>query len=219
MNLALIGPSGVGKGTQIQKLVTAFGMHHFCPGTLFREAVKNRTPMGRVAKKHLDRGDLVPDDIVNGMVEEWVWATHRKASIVFDGYPRTQLQAVFLDHMFAEMGRKLNAVIYVQADDEVLIARLSKRRLCRVCPSQFHDTEHPFLSCPYKRCNGEYLYQQPEDRPAAVETRLAVFDRVIKPLLSHYQQTKKLIVVNGDGTAEQVHAEITRELQALPVEL
>jgi adenylate kinase len=216
MNLALIGPSGVGKGTQIRKLISAFGMQQFCPGNLFREAIKNRTTMGLVAKRYLDRADLVPDDIVNGMLEEWLWATHPRASIVFDGYPRTPLQAIFLDEILQELERKLDAVILLQASDDILIGRLSGRRLCRVCPSEFHVGQKPFQICPYKRCQGEYLYQQTEDKPDVVGTRLGIFQRTIKPLVKHYQLSNKLIVVNADRDEDEVHNEIAQAVQALP---
>lgn len=218
MNLALIGPSGVGKGTQIKRLTDAFGMQHFSPGNLFRDAVKNRTPMGLVAKKFLEHGDLVPDDIVNGMLEEWLWSTHPKASIVFDGYPRTPLQAIFLDEILGELERKLHGVIYLQAGDEVLIERLSGRRLCRVCPTQFHIKTTPFESCPYRRCKGEYLYQQIEDKPEVLLTRLGVFQRMIKPLLKHYEQSSKLFVINGEGDEGAVSKALFAVVEPLAAE-
>lgn len=213
MNIALIGPSGAGKGTQIKRLITGFGMHHFSPGNIFREAVKNRTPMGLAAKKYFETGDLVPDDIVNGMLEEWLWATHPKSSIVFDGYPRTTLQAIFLDEMLEELDRKLDAVIHLEASDSVLVPRLSGRRLCRVCPSQFHLETAPFEKCPYKRCNGEYLYLQIEDKPQVVVPRLAVFQRGIKPLLNHYAQANKLITINAEQDVATVHQEIIKAIE------
>lgn len=216
MNVALIGPSGVGKGTQVQQLKNAFGMQHFCPGNLFREAVKNRTPMGLAAKKHFEHGDLVPDDIVNGMLEEWIWSTHPKASIVFDGYPRTPLQAVFLDEMFQELDRKLDSVIYLQAPDDLIIQRIAPRRFCRVCPAEFHLSAKPFGACPYQRCKGEYLYQQREDKPEALGARLALFHRSVNPLLKYYEHNQKLHVVQAHSLPDIVHQEIVQILQSLP---
>lgn len=213
MNLALIGPSGVGKGTQIKRLINAFGMQHFSPGNIFREAVKNRTPMGLIAKRHIEQGDLVPDDIVNGMLEEWLWSTHPKSSIVFDGYPRTPLQAIFLDEILTELERKLDAVVYLQATEEILIERLSGRRLCRVCPSEFHVKTNPFQSCPYRRCKGEYLYQQLEDKPEVLMTRLSIFQRMIKPLLKHYEQSNKLILISGESDEETVSSAILEQIE------
>jgi len=236
MNLSILGTKGAGKGTQLAKLASHLNLVPFSPGDVFRLAAKNKTALGQLAEKCILRGELVPDDIVNGMVEEWLWTTTPVQGIAFDGFPRTTFQAVFLETVFADMGRKLDAVIYIEVADTTVIERLSGRRRCRLCTEEFHLTSAPFTLCPYSKCEGQYLKQLlwkslgmprdgayskcegqylkqlEEDRPEVISTLVNVFQRGIQPLLEHYRKNDRLIMISGEGSAEDVHYRI---LQAL----
>lgn len=189
-----------------------FNLLVFSPGDAFRSGVKERTPLGVVAEKYVQRGELVPDDIVNGLVEEWVWRTSPSQGIIFDGFPRTTFQAAFLEETMREMGRKFDVVIYLEASDDVVVQRLSARRVCYLCREEFHLTSSPFKTCPRKKCEGQYLRHLDEDKPAVISTLVKVFQRGIEPLLQHYEQTQRLITINGDKSIEEVHDAIVTAL-------
>src|SRR5688572_31342899 len=131
MNITLIGPSGVGKGTYAGKLVSIFNLRQVVTGQLFRENLENRTAVGLLAKRYIKREQLIPDEIVDALVEELLWRMPAEQNILFDGFPRTVYQAKFLDELFAELGRELDAAIYINVSDEEIMRRLSGRILCR----------------------------------------------------------------------------------------
>jgi adenylate kinase len=206
MNLSIVGTKGAGKGTQVGRLARVFNLVSFSTGDAFRHGMKLRTQLGLVADKYVQRGELVPDDIVNGLVEEWIWTTTPSKGIIFDGFPRTTFQAAFLDETFREMGRKFDAVIYLDVSDEVVTERLSGRRVCNLCRDEFHTVYAPFKSCPKQKCAGQWLRHLDEDHPAAITALVKVFQRGIEPLLQHYEQSGRLITANGDKSIEEVHA-------------
>ncbi|MBI2948631.1 MAG: nucleoside monophosphate kinase [Verrucomicrobia bacterium] len=208
MNLSIVGTKGAGKGTQVGRLANDFNLVGFSTGDAFRHGMKLRSPMGLVADKYVQRGELVPDDIVNGLVEEWIWTTTPSKGIVFDGFPRTTFQAAFLEETFREMGRKLDAVIYLDVSDEVVVERLSGRRICNLCREEFHVVYAPFKNCPKQKCDGQWLRRLDEDQPSVISTLVKVFQRGIEPLLQHFEQTGRLITVNGDKSIEEVYAGI-----------
>lgn len=208
MNLSIVGTKGAGKGTQVTRLVQDFNLLSFSPGDAFRIGVKQRTPLGVVAEKYVERGELVPDDIVNGLVEEWIWTTSPSQGIIFDGFPRTTFQAAFLEEALREMGRKFDAVIYLDVSDEEVVKRLSERRVCHLCREEFHMTVSPFKTCPRQKCQGQYLRHLDEDKPAVISTLVKVFQRGIEPLLQHYEQSGRLISITADKSIEEVHAAI-----------
>lgn len=212
MNLSIIGTKAAGKGTQIRRLVDNFNLVYFSPGEMFRQAAKKKTPLGLIAQRAIVRGDLVADDIVDGLVEEWLWTTTPNQSIVFDGFPRTLPQAEFLAAAFEDMKRDLDAVIYLEVSDQTVIDRLSGRRFCRICRDEFHLVAAPFQACPYGKCEGQYLRPFDEDKPEAVKSLIEAFKRGIRPLLNFYKKPRKLIRVDGEGTADEVH---TRMVNAI----
>lgn len=215
MNIALIGPSGVGKGTHAQELVDRFDLLHISTGDLFRENLEKQTALGLVARRYMDEGELVPDEVVDAMIEEWLRKTPSEKGILFDGFPRTKYQANFLDDLFHDIGRILHGVIYLKVSDDEIIKRLSNRLICRECQTPFNEEYNPFESCPYDKCNGEYLYRRPDDAIETAGVRLKVFHRVTEPMIEYYQGTGKLIIVDGEGDIDQVQVKLIEVVQAV----
>lgn len=214
MNLVLIGPTGAGKGTQIDRLMTDFGLVHFCPGNLFREHAKKRTALGLIAQKYIGRGKLVPDEVVEAMLEEWLWLTDPGQDVVFDGFPRTVEQATFLDQAFKEVGRTLHSAIYLEASDDAVLKRLTGRRVCGLCNEQFHESTNPFSTCPYGKCKGEHLFQLETDKMESLASRLAEFRGAIDPVLKFYRGTSRLVTVSAEAPVDEVHQKIIEALKA-----
>jgi adenylate kinase len=208
MNISIVGTKGAGKGTQVSRLVKDLNLLSFSTGDAFRIGVKQHTPLGNVAEKYVQRGELVPDDIVNGLVEEWIWRTTPAQGIIFDGFPRTTFQAAFLEAALRDMGRKFDATIYLEVSDDEVVKRLSARRVCSLCRDEFHLIASPFKTCPKQRCEGQYLRHLDEDRPEVISTLVKVFQRGIEPLLQYYEQSGRLITINGDQDIEEVHTAI-----------
>lgn len=213
MNLILIGSSGAGKGTQIDHLITSFGLVHFSPGNLFRQQIKKRTALGFIAQKYIGRGDLVPDEVVDAMLEEWLGLTDPGLGIVFDGFPRTTEQAEFLDKLFKEVSRSLTTVIYLKASEAVILKRLTGQRACSLCNDHFNEESDPFTTCLYNKCLGEHLHAL-DDKSDIIRTRLQVFQGEIKPLLSYYGAQGKLVIVDAECSVEEVQKAITIALKA-----
>lgn len=205
MNLSILGKKAAGKGTQIRLLVDNFHLVYYSPGEMFRQAAKKRTPLGLIAERVMNRGELVPDDMVNGLVEEWLWTTSPNQSIIFDGFPRTLPQAEFLDRAFKDLQRDLDTVIYLEVADKTVVERLSGRRICRLCLDEFHLVSAPFTTCPYKKCQGEHLRPFDEDKPEVVLELVNAFKIDIQPLLDFYGNRRKLLPVDGEGDIETVH--------------
>ena len=143
MNITLIGPSGVGKGTHADRLIERYGLLHVSTGDLFRGNLDGHTALGIMARKYMNRGELVPDELTDAMMEEWLWKADAAKGILFDGFPRTTYQAKFLDDLFQEMNRKLDAVIYLKVADDVIVERLSGRLICRGCLATYHGKFRP----------------------------------------------------------------------------
>ena len=168
MNISILGTKAAGKGTQIRRLVGNFNLVYYSPGEMFRQAAKRRTSLGLLAAQVMSRGELVPDDVVNGLVQEWLWTTSPNQSIVFDGFPRTLQQAEFLDLAFKDLQRDIDAVIYLEVSDSRVVDRLSGRRICRLCLDEFHLISAPFTTCPHQKCQGEHLRPLDEDKPGVL---------------------------------------------------
>lgn len=206
MNIVLLGAPGAGKGTQAAKLVEKYGYVHISTGDMLRAAVKNQTPLGLEAKKYMDAGDLVPDEVVIGLVKERLQDEDTKAGFILDGFPRTSTQAVALDSELASLDRPLDAALLVDVDKEVIIKRLTSRRMCRDCGYIGSDKD---AKCP--KCGGE-MYQRDDDNEATVRNRLDVYENSTAPLIDYYRGCDLLIEIDGDRDPEAVLASIIEAL-------
>lgn len=206
MNIVLLGAPGAGKGTQAAKLVEKYGYAHISTGDMLRAAVKNQTPLGLEAKKYMDAGDLVPDEVVIGLVKERLQDPDTEQGFILDGFPRTSTQAVALDSELASLDRALNAALLVDVDKEVIIKRLTSRRMCRDCG---HIGSEADATCP--KCNGE-MYQRDDDNEATVRNRLDVYESSTAPLIDYYRGCDLLIEIDGDRAPEEVFASVEEAL-------
>ena len=207
MNLVLLGAPGAGKGTQSAKLVSSFGFKHVSTGDLLRAAVKEGTPLGVKAKSYMDAGDLVPDEVVIGLVEELLKADPQ-ASYLLDGFPRTPQQAVTLDSVLSELGTKLDCAVAINVDNEVVVERISRRRLCKGC--DYIGTADDGAACP--KCGGE-LYQRSDDNAESVRNRLEAYDKSTSPLIDYYRGNGILVEVEGNQAPDDVFVSIKEAVQ------
>jgi len=215
MNIALIGPSGVGKGTHANELVTQFNLMHLVTGELLREKLADKAAVGLLAKRYITRGELVPDEVVDAMVEEWLWQAPSDKGVLFDGFPRTVFQAEFLDNLFKKLGRQLASAIYLKVSDEVVKERLAGRIICRNCQTPYHLDYNPPMVAGICNVCGDELYQRPDDIPELIRVRLRAFHRVTGPLLNYYQETGRLVIIDGEGDIDAVSRAIIRAVEAM----
>ncbi|MBI4659943.1 MAG: nucleoside monophosphate kinase [Verrucomicrobia bacterium] len=204
MNISIIGSTGVGKGTQVDRLVVRFDLMPISIGELFKKNIKEHTGLGLLAKRYVSRGELVPDEVVDAMFESWLRLCPAAQGVVMDSFPRTLNQAQFLSDLFAELSRALDAVIYLRASEDEIVKRLSGQKLCRECQLPF-PASAPFQSCPFNKCHGEHLYRPEDCDPDAIRVRHAVFERTIGPVVAHYRQSGQLIEIDAHGDAEEVN--------------
>jgi adenylate kinase len=210
MNISLIGPSGCGKGTQMTLLRDRYDFLAIATGELFRENLQNKTALGVLAKRYMESGELVPDEIVDAMVEEKIRHASPEQGMVFDGFPRTVYQAQFLDQLFDELGQSLDAVIYLYVPDALIFERLPGRWICRQCHTPYHVRFNPPPDdriCP--QCSGTIIHRI-DDTKEIASARLRVFQREANPLFEYYQKTERLYIVPGEGDVADIHADIAR---------
>ena len=220
MHVIFMGPQGVGKGTQATTVADRLGLTHVSTGDLFRAAIKAQTPLGVMAKEILDKGELVPDDITLGIVEsrlEELAAEHAAGKHVngalFDGFPRTPAQARGLDELLERRGERLAAVIEFTAPREVLVERLSGRRVCPNCGATYHvDFSPPKDDSICDRC-GHQVIQRADDTPEAIERRLSLYDQQTAPLLNYFRDQGILKTVDGNRGVEAVSADIVKLIE------
>ena len=215
MNIAIIGPSGAGKGTHAASLCSRYGLRHVSTGDLFRHHLQSHTALGILARKYMAQGELVPDEVVDAMVEEWADKLPAATGAFFDGFPRTTDQGRFLDELLARFQREIDAVIFLHVSDEEIIRRLSGRLICRSCQTPCHPMFQPPRTPGVCDACGGALYLRPDDSATMVRTRLRVFHRTTGPVLEQYASTGKLIIIPGEGTGPEVEARLTNALDAL----
>ncbi len=209
-----LGPPGAGKGTQAKRLAQRYGVPHLSTGDMFRDHVSRGTELGRLAKPIMERGELVSDEIVLGMVEERVSRPDCANGFVFDGFPRTLAQAEKLDLILERrhFGRPL--VIHFLVDQDALLRRLTGRRTCIVGGEIYNIYEHPPRVDGRCDNDGGALVQRPDDRPEVIRERLAAYERQTKPLVDYYRQRGVLVEVDGAANMETVARSLLRILEA-----
>ena len=182
MRLIFLGPPGCGKGTQAQRIIDSYRIPQISTGDLLRQAVRDKTALGKEAKKFMDRGELVPDQVVIGMVKERLLANDCKGGFLLDGFPRTVAQAEALDKTLREMKLQLNAVVSIEVPDAEVVKRLAGRRTCRKCGTMYHVIFNPARNqgtC--DKCGGE-LFQRDDDQEDTIQSRLEVYHRQTAPI-------------------------------------
>ncbi|MCJ7735518.1 MAG: adenylate kinase [Anaerolineales bacterium] len=207
--LILLGPPMSGKGTQAARLTQLLGIPQVSSGDLFRENIKNQTTLGLEAKMFIDRGDLVPDQVTIGMVEERLNREDCREGALLDGFPRTITQAEALDRILAELDAAVTAVISVDVPDDSLVERASGRRICRTCGKSYHLKFNPPQKDGICDPDGGELYQREDDRPETVRQRLAVYQAQTSPLIEFYRSRGILHKINGDQSIDDVGKDIT----------
>ncbi len=215
MTIALIGPSGAGKGTQASRLVATRNLLHISTGDLFRDALDKRTALGFLTRQYMNAGELVPDEVVGSLIEEWMVRVMPGKEILFDGFPRNRHQATLLDELSRDQGRRLRAAIYLKVSDEEISRRLPGRIICRICQTPYH-TEYrpPAVENCCDLCRGE-LQVRDDDSPETISARIRTSHRTLEPLLDHYAESGKLVVVDGHGTVEEVYEAIQHVMDSI----
>ncbi len=207
MNIVLLGAPGAGKGTQAQKLVEDYGVAHISTGDLLRAAVKAQSELGVKAKEYMDAGQLVPDELVIGLVKERLAKDDAKIGFILDGFPRNTAQAVALDSELADMGIVLDGALLVDVAFDVIVKRLSSRRTCRSCS---YTAPAGTDVCP--RCGGE-MYQRDDDKPETIQKRLDTYQAQTEPLIEYYGGKGILLKVDGDRPVDEVYADVKKMLK------
>ncbi len=213
MYLILLGPPGVGKGTQGVLLADAMGWERVVTGDLLRTAKDEGTPLGNQAQQYMTAGDLVPDHLIIKMVEEKLNTLSPGTSVIFDGFPRTEGQASAFNMMLRALGRTIDAVVVLDADDEVLIARISGRRSCRSCGSVYNTVLAPPKQEGVCDNDGTPLFHRADDQADTVQNRLNIYRRETEPLISYYEGSKTVVhrVPSHEGP-DEVQAKIRAAL-------
>ncbi len=207
--LALFGPPGAGKGTQAERLREDLNLLHLATGDLLRAQVAAGTSLGLEAKKHMDAGGLVPDEVVIGMIREAL--SSQSDGFLLDGFPRTVAQAEALGAMLDELDAPLEAVISLAVPNDELTRRLGGRWICRRCGRSFHETSNPYDGSPCPEGDGTEpcdLYQRDDDKPEAVAARLETYATQTAPVAEYYTSAGLLREVDGTGTLDEVYARI-----------
>jgi len=206
MRLVLLGAPGAGKGTLAKELSTALGIVHISTGDIFREEVAAGSELGRKAKSYMDRGELVPDEVVIGMVRARLSRPDTAKGFILDGFPRTVPQAEALGAALKDAGTPLDAVLDIDVPEDVVVRRLSGRRVCRTCGAIYHVENKPPKKEGVCDLDGGEVYQRDDDREEAIRNRLSVYARATAPLTSYYKEQGLLRSVNGTGTPAEVLA-------------
>ena len=215
MNIVLFGPPGSGKGTQAKKLAEKYHIPHVSTGDILRENLKRGTALGLEAKKYMNRGELVPDEVLIGIITDRLSQPDCDEGCILDGYPRTVPQAETLEAIMNELGKTLDVVVDIEVPDAEVLKRISGRRMCANCGASYHIIFNPPKQegiC--DRC-GRPLYQREDDKETAVMNRLEVYKQQSQPLIEYYRQKGVLATVDGTASIEEVFDEIAAVLDTV----
>lgn len=205
MKLIFLGPPGAGKGTQAARFAARYGIAHISTGDMLRAELRAGTPLGQQAQGYMNRGELVPDEVILGMVQSRIGQADCANGFLFDGFPRTVAQADALAALCA-----VDRVVNIDVPQERLVARISGRRMCPDCGAAYHVSTHPDGRC--GKCGGA-LYQREDDREETVRNRLRVYEEQTQPLIEYYAARDLLVTVNGDESIERVTEAIAQAVE------
>jgi adenylate kinase len=211
LNLVLLGPPGSGKGTQGERLNADLRLPYYATGDILRGAVRDETELGKSAKEYMDRGDLVPDEVIVGVIAERIDSAEADEGFILDGFPRTTPQAEALDAKLAELGRAVTAVLLIDVSDEEVVRRLGGRRTCEAEGHVYHVDFNPPKTEGVCDIDGSPLLVRDDDQPEVIRKRLATYHEKTEPLVSYYEGRGVLRRVEG----EREPAEVTDELRGI----
>lgn len=208
MNIIFLGPPGAGKGTQAEKLSRDLGIPQISTGDIFRAALSQGTELGLEAKKYMDAGELVPDELVVKIVEERLHEDDCSGGYILDGFPRSTVQAEALDRLLEQEGSRIDVVLNIEVDSEALVKRLTGRRVCRECGANYNiHSKMPDKEDECGECGGE-IYQRDDDNEETIRNRLKVYEQQTEPLISYYSGTGRMANIDGSRGADEVYEEI-----------
>ncbi len=214
MFVLLMGPPGAGKGTQAEKLVETYKIPHISTGDMFRAAVSQGTELGKEAKKYMDAGGLVPDEVTIGIVREGLSQPACAQGFILDGFPRTEEQAGALDKILKDLGVKLTGVVNIEVPDKDLVSRVTGRRICKKCGATYHISFNPSkVEGICDKCGGD-LYQRDDDKKETVKKRLEAYHSQTEPLISYYKKQGVYIEIDGTQAIDKVYAAVKSSLDS-----
>lgn len=215
LNLVLLGPPGSGKGTQGERLNEDLRLPYYATGDILRAAVRDETELGRTAKEYMDRGDLVPDEVIVGVIVERLDSGEARDGFILDGFPRTTPQAEALDAKLGELGRTVTAVLLIDVSDDEVVRRLGGRRTCRANGHVFHVEFEPPKQEGVCDIDGSELIVRDDDKPEVIRKRLETYHEKTEPLVSYYDNRSVLRRIAGEAPPEEVAEKIRRTLATL----
>jgi len=218
LNLILVGPPGAGKGTQAERLQGDFDIPYYATGDILRAAVRDETDLGREAKEYMDRGDLVPDDLICKVIMDRIDRPEAEDGFLLDGFPRNREQADILGEGLERLGRRLTAVLHIETPDEEVIRRLSGRRVCTKAGHVYHVEFDPPKHEGVCDQDGSRLIQRDDDKAETIRHRLGVYHEQTKPLIEYYEERGVLRRFDGSRTPAEVHDHIRATLATLKLE-